>query len=103
MTSTNWFTVVEGPYARRKFWQNFTSDKLQRAAQFPQVLIYLKLCSRSAVLDAKRRQAATLLPDDDPAGADPSPPPDERFVDGEQRASFWMPGAAAGGGPRATP
>ena len=41
-----------------KFWQNFTSDKLQRAAQFPQVLIYLKLCSRSAVLDAKRRQAA---------------------------------------------
>jgi DNA-directed RNA polymerase specialized sigma24 family protein len=73
-----------------KFWQNFTSDKLQRAAQFPQVLIYLKLCSRSAVLDAKRRQAATLLPDDDQAGADPSPPPDERFVDGEQRASFWM-------------
>lgn len=73
-----------------KFWRSFTPDKLGMAVRFAQVLIYLKLCSRSAVLDAKRRQEAAALPDDDPGGADPSPPPDECFVDGEQRAAFWM-------------
>ena len=62
-----------------KLWQSFATDqeKINRFATFPALMLYLKMCVNSAIVDAlrMRKAAGDELPETEPA---PPPPPDER-------------------------
>jgi RNA polymerase sigma factor (sigma-70 family) len=73
-----------------KFWQNYTPAKFAVADGIAQVLQYLKLCARSAVLDATRRQPAVACLDVDLLVIDPSPTPDEEHLAFETSVALWQ-------------
>jgi RNA polymerase sigma factor (sigma-70 family) len=73
-----------------KFWQFYTPAKFETARSLAEVLRYLKLCARSAVLDAVRRRRDTTGLDPDLAVADTDPTPDAECLDAEERAAFWQ-------------
>jgi hypothetical protein len=54
--------------AFRKMWQSFATDtdKIARFANFPALMLYLKMCVNSAIVDLLRHPAGDELPDDHP-------------------------------------
>lgn len=77
--------------AWQKFWRNFTAEKLGAAAGSSAVLRYLKMCARSAAIDALRAASAPLHLDElSGAPVDQTDAPAEAQVNAESRARFWQ-------------
>jgi DNA-directed RNA polymerase specialized sigma24 family protein len=72
-----------------KFWHSYTPAKFGVVTELAQVLQYLKLCARSAVLDAARHRRETTRLDPDLSVADPHPSPDEAHLAAVERAALW--------------
>lgn len=73
-----------------KFWLNFTPGKLAAACGGPGVLRYLKMCARSAAIDAVRMRGSAFSLDESPIEEpDRSPAPSEANADHDARARFW--------------
>ncbi|MGD9894259.1 MAG: hypothetical protein AB7R89_02075 [Dehalococcoidia bacterium] len=73
-----------------KFWQSYTPAKFGVARDFAQVLRYVKLCSRSVVLDAARRQPATVRLDGDLHIAASIAAPDAAYLQSEACTALWQ-------------
>jgi len=73
-----------------KFWLNFTPAKLAAASGGPGVLRYLKMCARSAAIDAARSRAPAFSLDESPVEeADRKPVLSEAHAEREAHACFW--------------
>jgi hypothetical protein len=73
-----------------KFWLFFTPEKLAAASNSAGALRYLKMCSRSAALDALRSRISSISLDESPVdhpGADPAPAEANAHRDVQTR--FW--------------
>lgn len=72
-----------------KFWRHYTGEKLAAAAGTREVLAYLKMCARSVVVDALRRQedagSIDVLSIADPWGA----PDFDECIERAAREELW--------------
>jgi DNA-directed RNA polymerase specialized sigma24 family protein len=71
-----------------RFWLAYSPDKLAAAETLGQVLRYLKLCARSAVLDAARRQQESVALEGAAMVAAPLTPDAGPALDAIERAAF---------------
>jgi hypothetical protein len=76
--------------AWERFWLYFTPAKLDAANGAPGILRYLKMCARSATIDAARAQLQTVSLDLSPVEeADRDPSPADAHADADRRGRFW--------------
>lgn len=73
-----------------KFWKSYTKDKLADAGGMRAVLLYLKTCVRSVVIDEARAHTATVPLEEGPhEPASHLPPPGDQQVQEAANAELW--------------
>ncbi len=73
-----------------KFWKSYTKDKLADAGGMRAVLLYLKTCVRSVVIDEVRTRAATVPLEEGPhEPASHLPSPAEQQAQEAANAELW--------------
>lgn len=73
-----------------KFWQHFTAEKLSASNGSAAVLLYLKMCARSAAVDVGRARGSARSLDEAPAEiADSGRLPAEEYARKAAFAQFW--------------